>query len=76
MGIEGGESYFHYLTSLYVYLYISVYIIVMGSIESALPTSNGKVNESPLNRADEVADVSLQSAKIMPDARICNTDMR
>jgi hypothetical protein len=31
----------------------------MGSIESALPVSNGRVNESPLNRADEVADVSI-----------------
>lgn len=39
----------------------------MGSIESAPPAINGKVNESPLNRADEVADVSLQMDKSMPD---------
>lgn len=38
----------------------------MGSIESAPPAINGKVNESPLNRADEVADVSLQSGKNIP----------
>lgn len=38
----------------------------MGSIESAPPAINGKVNESPLNRADEVADVSLQSGKDIP----------
>ncbi|KFY93230.1 hypothetical protein V500_03843 [Pseudogymnoascus sp. VKM F-4518 (FW-2643)] len=29
----------------------------MGSIESAPPAINGRVNESPLNRADEVADL-------------------
>lgn len=39
----------------------------MGSIESAPPAINGRVNESPLNRADEVADVSLQSGKTILD---------